>query len=104
MTSDPVADRTLAAFFAQASPPARDLAFEARVAATIARRRAVATVAAVLPWTIAVSVLLWALAPLAAPVLDGLAETLAPAATILALTALSVVVGVAAGRRLSPSG
>lgn len=104
MTSDPVADRTLAAFFAEASPPARDLAFEAQVAAGIARRRAVATVAALLPWTIAASVVLWALAPLAAPVFEGLAETLAPAATILALTALTVVMGVAAGRRLSPSG
>jgi hypothetical protein len=104
MTSDPVADRTLAAFFAEASPPARDLAFEARVAAKIARRRTVATVAALVPWTVAASVLLWAIGPLLGPLVDGLSETLAPAATILALTALTVVMGVAAGRRLSPSG
>ncbi|WP_029415413.1 hypothetical protein [Brevundimonas bacteroides] len=104
MTSDPMADRALSAFFADALPPARDLAFEARVAAKIARRRAVATVAALVPWTIAASVLLWVLGPLLGPVVDGLAETLAPAATILALTALAVVTSVAAGRRLSPIG
>lgn len=104
MTSDPMADRALAAFFAEASPPARDLAFEARVAGKIARRRAMATVGALVPWTIAASVLLWALGPLLAPVVESLAETLAPAATILALTVLTVVMGGAAGRRLSPSG
>lgn len=104
MTPDPIADHTLTAFFAQQSPPPRDLAFEARVAAGIARRRVVATIVALMPWTIAASVLLWALAPLLGPVVDGLSQTLAPAAAILTLTALAVAVSVTAGRRLSPIG
>jgi hypothetical protein len=104
MTPDTNPDSTLSAFFADQTPPRRDLAFEAQVAAGIARRRVVATIAALLPWTIAASVLLWALGPLMGPVVDGLSETLAPAATILALTALTIGGSVMAGRRLSPTG
>lgn len=104
MTPDTNPDSTLSAFFADQTPPRRDLAFEAQVAAGIARRRVVATIAALLPWTIAASVLLWALGPLMGPVVDGLSETLAPAAAILTLTALAVAGSVMAGRRLSPIG
>jgi hypothetical protein len=56
MTPDTNPDSTLSAFFADQTPPRRDLAFEAQVAAGIARRRVVATIAALLPWTIAASV------------------------------------------------
>ena len=49
----------LAAFFAEATPPARDLAFQAMVAERVARRRALATVFALVPWTIAAIVLCW---------------------------------------------
>jgi hypothetical protein len=38
------------------------------------------------------------------PVVDGLSETLAPAAAILTLTALTIGGSVMAGRRLSPTG
>lgn len=100
MTPDETHDLALAAFFAGQAPPARDLAFEARVAAGVARRRAVATVLALVPWTIAGTVMLWALAPLIAPVVDGLSQTLAPAAAILMLTALAVAGARAAGRGL----
>jgi hypothetical protein len=104
MTPDTNPDSTLSAFFADQTPPRRDLAFEAQVAAGIARRRVVATIAALLPWTIAASALLWVLGPLMGPVVDGLSETLAPAAAILTLTALTIGGSVMAGRRLSPTG
>jgi len=88
---------TLTAFFAEATPPARDLGFQAVVAERIARRRALATIGALVPWTIAAMVLCWAIVPLLEPVLTGLADTLIPAAAILVLTAL----GLAAATRVS---
>lgn len=94
------AEDKLAAFFAEATPPARDLAFQAMVAERVARRRAVATVVALIPWTIAAIVLCWALSPMIGPVLEGLGQTLAPAAAILGLTALGVAVLMASARRL----
>ncbi len=95
-------DDTLAAFFAEATPPSRDLAFQAVVAERVARRRAFATVGALVPWTIAAMVLCWAIGPMMGPVLEGLGRTLAPAAVILMLTGLGVA-GLRAGvRRLRP--
>ncbi len=93
---------TLDAFFAEATPPARDLGFQAGVAERIARRRAVATVVALIPGTIAAIALCWALGPLLMPTIEGLSQTLAPAAAILALTGLGVVMARAAGHRLRP--
>ncbi|WGM31254.1 hypothetical protein [Brevundimonas sp. NIBR11] len=95
-------DDKLAAFFAEASPPARDLGFQAAVAERVARRRAFATVGALIPWTIAAIVLCWAIGPMVEPVIDGLGRTLAPAAAILMLTGLGVVVLTASARRLTP--
>jgi hypothetical protein len=100
MTPDQTHDQTLSAFFAEQAPPARDLMFEARVAGRVARRRAVATVLALVPWTIAAVAVLWALAPLVAPVVEGLGQTLAPAVALLVLTALTVAGAQAAGRGL----
>lgn len=94
-------EETLNAFFAEATPPARDLAFQAGVAERVARRRAVATVVALMPWTIAAMVLCWAAGPMMEPVLTGLADTLVPAAAILALTALGLAAATRVGRRLS---
>lgn len=90
----------LNAFFAEATPPARDFAFQAGVAERVARRRAFATVGALIPWTIAAIVLCWAVGPMMAPVIEGLGQTLAPAAAILGLTALGVVGLMAGARRL----
>ncbi len=90
----------LAVFFAEPTPPVRDLAFQAAVAQRIARRRAFATVAALIPWTIAAVVLCWAIGPMLAPVIDGLGRVLAPAAAILVLTGLSVAGLTAGARRL----
>ena len=87
-------------FFAEAPLPARDLAFQAGVAERVARRRAFATVGALVPWTIAAMVLCWALGPMMAPVIEGLGQTLAPAAAILMLTGLGVAVLTASARRL----
>ena len=93
----------LAAFFAEATPPVRDLAFQALVAERVARRRAFATVGALIPWTIAAIVLCWAIGPMMEPVVEGLGQTLAPAAAILMLTALGVVGLMASARRLKPA-
>ena len=95
-------DEKLAAFFAEATPSARDLAFQAVVAERVARRRAFATVGALIPWTIAAIVLCWAVGPMMGPVIEGLGQTLAPAAAILMLTGLGVVVLTASARRLKP--
>ena len=95
-------EHTLAAFFAEATPPSRDLAFQAMVAERVARRRAFATVGALIPWTIAASVLCWAIGPMIGPVIEGLGQTLAPAAAILGVTGLGVVVLTASARRLRP--
>ncbi|MBU1347639.1 MAG: hypothetical protein KKA16_11915 [Alphaproteobacteria bacterium] len=90
----------LNAFFAEAAPPTRDLTFQAGVAERVARRRALATVFAMIPWTIAAIALCWAAGPMIAPVVEGLSRTLAPAAAILGLTGLGVVVLTASARRL----
>ncbi|WP_428149077.1 hypothetical protein [Brevundimonas sp.] len=90
----------LNAFFAEATPPARDFAFQAGVAERVARRRAFATVGALIPSTIAAIVLCWAVGPMMGPVVEGLGQTLAPAAAILGLTGLGVVVLLASARRL----
>lgn len=90
----------LAAFFAEATPPARDLAFQAVVAERMARRRAFATVFALIPWTIAAIVLCWAAGPMMGPVIEGLGRTLEPAVAILTLTALGVAGLMASARRL----
>ncbi len=95
-------DDTLSAFFAEAAPPARDLGFQAVVSERIARRRAIATVAALVPWTVAVATVFWALGPLLEPVSEGLGQTLAPAAAILGLTLLGIVAAQWTGRRLRP--
>ena len=96
-------DDTLAAFFAESTPPARDLTFQAVVAERVARRRAFATVGALTPWTIAAIVLCWAIGPMMGPVIEGLGRTLAPAAAILMLTGLGVAGLMASVRRLKPA-
>ncbi len=96
-------DDKLAAFFAEAAPPSRDLSFQAAVAERVALRRAFATVGALIPWTIAAIVLCWAIEPMLEPVVEGLGRTLAPAAAILALTALGVGALMASARRLKPA-
>lgn len=92
----------LSAFFAETVPPARDLAFQAGVAERIARRRAIATVFALTPWTIAAMVLGWAVGPLVAPVVESILEPLSSAAFILAMTAVAVGAALTASRRLTP--
>ncbi len=93
-------DDTLSAFFAEAAPPVRDLGFQAVVAERIARRRAIATVGAMVPWTIAAVALCWALAPMLEPVVDALGQALIPAAGILGLTLLAVMTALWTGQRL----
>ena len=80
----------LAAFFAEAAPPARDYAFQVLVSERIARRRALLTVLALVPWTTAAVALCWALGPLVQPAVEAFGQALAPSAAILGLTALGV--------------
>lgn len=71
--------------FAAQTPPKRDLAFEAEVAERVARRRAWATVGALAPWAVAATVILWALAPLMAPLGQAMGAALAPVLAVLAI-------------------
>lgn len=73
----------LDALFAAARPPQRDPVFQAEVARRVARRRAWGTVAALTPWIVATTVVLWALQPVVGPFVDSLAPALEPAAMTL---------------------
>lgn len=77
-------ERKLAALFAAEAPSARDHAFQTAVARRIAERRAWMTVAALVPWTIAASALLWGLSPVVAPMAESMGAALQPTATVLA--------------------
>ena len=92
-------EQKLAALFAAEAPPARDYAFQARMAQAIALRRAWTTVAALVPWAVAASVLLWALIPVAGPMVDSLGTALQPAAAMLAGAAATAVAALWLSRR-----
>jgi hypothetical protein len=94
----------LARLLAADAPPARDYLFAAAVAERIARRRAWATVAALAPWAVAATAALWGLQPVVGPMADSLGEALTPAATALALAALSAVSALWLSRRARISG
>jgi hypothetical protein len=57
-------EQKLEAFFTESAPPARDCLFEAEAARRIARRRAVFSVVAMIPWALATAVVLWGVRPL----------------------------------------
>lgn len=88
-------EQKLAALFAAEAPPARDYVFQAAVAKRIALRRAWLTVAALFPWAIAATALLWALGPMLVSMSDGLAAMVQPLALV---AVVSVATGVAALR------
>ena len=94
------AEQKLNALFAAEAVPARDLGFQADFVQRIARQRAWATVAALVPWLIAATALLWGVQPVIAAAADQLAPVLAPVAMILTLVAGSLVVAVWLTRRL----
>ncbi|MDP3370797.1 MAG: hypothetical protein Q8M32_13245, partial [Brevundimonas sp.] len=71
--------------------PARDYAFQARVAQAIALRRAWMTVAALVPWAVAAVAVLWALVPVIGPMGDSLGAALQPAAAMLAGAAATAI-------------
>lgn len=76
-------EQKLSALFAAEAPPARDYAFQARMAQAIALRRAWMTVGALVPWAVAAIALLWALVPVMGPMRDSLGPALQPAAAML---------------------
>ena len=57
-------EQKLEAFFAESAPPTRDGLFEAETARRIARRRAIYSVVAMIPWALAAAVVLWGVRPL----------------------------------------
>lgn len=93
-------EQKLQALFAAEAPPARDYAFQARVAQRIALRRAWMTVVALIPWGIAAVAILWALVPVVGPLGEDIAAV-TPAAGMLAGVAVSAVAALALARRFS---
>jgi hypothetical protein len=86
-------DDILNAYLKADAAPARDLVFEATVAERVARRRAVASVAALVPWCAAAAAGLWGLQP-ALSMLGGVEadlETIASALTIAGVSALGAM-------------
>lgn len=94
-------EQKLAALFAAEAPPARDYAFQVGVAQRIAARRAWLTVAALAPWAIAATAILWAFAPLAAGLAEGAEPLLQPLGAIVTLVAVSVAAALWLSRRFS---
>lgn len=93
-------EQKLQALFAAEAPPARDYAFQVRVAQRIALRRAWMTVAALVPWGVAAVAILWALIPVVGPLGEDVASLL-PAAAMLAGVAVSAALALAMARRFS---
>lgn len=94
-------EQKLAALFAAETPPARDYAFQTRMAQAIALRRAWMTVAALVPWSVAAIAILWALVPVVGPVRESLGAALQPAAAMLAGAAVTAVAALWLSRRFS---
>ena len=94
-------EQKLSALFAAEAPPARDYAFQARMAQAIALRRAWMTVAALVPWAVAAVAILWALIPVVGPMSDSLGPALQPAAAVLAGAAVTAVSALWLSRRFN---
>ncbi|MGH7019065.1 MAG: hypothetical protein ACREEY_04260 [Brevundimonas sp.] len=94
-------EQKLAAAFAHDAAPARDLVFMAVVAQRIARRRAILSVLACIPWAVAAAVVLWALRPLVETLGRGVGA-LEPAMGVLGLGAVAVGLVFWGVRRLTP--
>ena len=94
-------ERKLAALFAAEAPPARDYAFQARVAQRIAARRAWMTVGALVPWAVAASAVLWGLSPVVAPFTDSIEAAIQPTAMVLAVGAGTLLAARWLSRRFS---
>jgi hypothetical protein len=92
-------EQKLAALFAAEAPPARDYAFQARMAQAIALRRAWMTVAALVPWAVAAVAVLWALIPVVGPMSESLGAALQPAAAMLAGAAVTAAAALWLSRR-----
>ena len=73
--------------------PVRDPAFEAAVARCVARRRALATVGASVPWVIAATALLWGLQPVMAPFGESLGLAIGTATGVLGLGLATAIGG-----------
>lgn len=94
-------EQKLATVFAQDAAPARDLVFMTVVAQRIARRRAILSVLAGLPWAVVAAVILWALRPVLETLGAGFGG-LEPAMGALGLGAVALGAAFWAVRRLTP--
>jgi hypothetical protein len=86
------ADDRLKALFAADEPPARDPAFTAEVMQALARRRFQMDLALLAGATGLGGLVLWALWPVAQPVLVSMSQTLAPAAGALVVAVALVMI------------
>jgi len=93
-------EQKLNALFAAEAAPDRDLGFQADVVARIARRRAGATILALVPWLIAATAGLWGLQPMIGAVAEQAGPVLAPVAMIATLVAGSLIAALWLTRRL----
>ena len=94
-------EQKLSALFAAEAPPARDYAFQVRMAQAIALRRAWMTVGALVPWAVAAVAVLWALIPVVGPMSDSLGAALQPAAAVLAGAAVTAGAALWLSRRFN---
>jgi hypothetical protein len=92
-------EQKLSALFAAEAPPARDYAFQARMAQAVALRRAWMTVAALVPWAVAAVAVSWALIPVIGPMSESLGAALQPAAAMLAGAGVTAVAALWLSRR-----
>ncbi|MGA0604435.1 hypothetical protein ACO2Q0_00405 [Phenylobacterium sp. VNQ135] len=90
--ADDAADARLKALFALDAPRARDPAFQAEVMAAVMRREFRADLTVLAGGALVGGLALWAVWPVALPVIAELAHDLAPTAALLALAAAAVVV------------
>lgn len=103
MTPDaPTPEAKLQALFAADRPPARDLAFQARVAERIARRRLAAASLTVGLWAAVAALVLWLVRPMFGPLSWALGQTAAAAGPVLALALVSLAGGLWMATRAAP--
>lgn len=94
------AEDRLSAFLGEGRGPVRDPAFDAEVMQRVARREFARTVTTAAALAASGAAALWACAPALSAVIVPAAADLAPAAAMLALTGVAIVVGQSILRRI----
>src|SRR6476660_5659008 len=87
-------EEKLQLIFAAQRPPARDFAFETRLAERVALRRALAAVLAMAPWAVAAVAVLWAAQPIVAELGASLSSVASPLLPALGLSGATLLLAV----------